>query len=373
MNSAAFRFFGILFLAALAGNQGKASECWEYSKVIKKEFSISARGMVSLSNKYGNIEVKAWNREAVKIETVILVRASGEAAAQRVFSRIEPVFKNGPDYVEAETRIGPQKKEWWAWKQEEDDFSISYKVFMPPGARLAASNKYGDLYVSGISGRAELAVRYGHLSAEGLRSESEAVLEYGTGMIQHAGRLKARLERARLIIEDAGRVEVESRYSIVQMNKVGEAVTLTKYDTYEVEDAGRFANKGEFDQIYIRSAREVSVESRLTQLSVGSVSENLRLRIDSSGVQVNSVGRHFKAVDLAGKFTDFQIGIEQGAAYQVNAVADFAGIRYPGNLRVIYEKEQGANHELQGQAGEGEAPRRLRARLSYGALRIGEE
>ncbi|MCB0568222.1 MAG: hypothetical protein KDC66_00585 [Phaeodactylibacter sp.] len=373
MNKLVFRFATLLLFVALSGNQGKASDCWEYSKIIKKEFPISGNGRVSISNKYGNIEVHGWNQHRVKIESTILVRASGEDAAQRVFSRIEAVFSSGPDFVDAETRIGPQKKEWWSWGQEEDDFSVSYRVYMPSGARLMANNKYGDMYVSGIVGRTELAVRYGHLSAEGLSAEGQATIEYGTGMIQNAGRLKARLERARLIVEDVAHLDVDSRYSIVQMNKVGEARTLTKYDTYDVDEAGRFVNNGEFDKIFIRLARDVSVDSRLTQLNVGKVTENLYLRVDSSGVQVASIGRYFKAVDLSGKFTDFHIGIEQGASYQMNAVADYAGIRYPSNLRVTYEKEQGDNHEVKGQAGDGKAPRSLRARLSYGALRIGED
>lgn len=374
MSKLVFRLIALLLLTALAHIPAYTSDCWEYSKIIKKEFPISARGAVSLSNKFGKIEVQAWDGQRVKIESIILVRASGEAAAQRVFNRINVLINNGPESVNAETIIAPQKRDWWDWGvEEEEDFSISYKVFMPPGAKLIARNKYGDLFVSGIKGRAELSVRYGHLSVEGLFSDSEITLEYGSGMIEKAGRLNVNLERARLIVEDVRLLTMNSRYSVVQMNRVAESITTTKYDTYDVDEAGRFANTGEFDQIYIKSALEVSVDSRLTQLNVGKVADKLRLHIDSSGVRVIAVGRNFKEVDLAGKFTDFQIGIEEGAAYQMNAVADYAGIRYPRNFRVLVEKEHGANHEVQGQAGEGRAPRVLRARLSYGALRVGEE
>ncbi|MCB0582305.1 MAG: hypothetical protein KDD10_23705, partial [Phaeodactylibacter sp.] len=86
----AMHFWVLAFLAVctLAVYPLRAGTCQEFSKVIKKEFAISQEGTLALSNKYGPVKVEGWDRQRVKLEVNIRVRASGEASAQRVFHRI---------------------------------------------------------------------------------------------------------------------------------------------------------------------------------------------------------------------------------------------------------------------------------------------
>ena len=46
----------------------------EFTKTIKREFDISANGTTYLSNKYGKIEVKTWDKNRVKIAVTIVVK-----------------------------------------------------------------------------------------------------------------------------------------------------------------------------------------------------------------------------------------------------------------------------------------------------------
>lgn len=373
MGKSAFKGIFLLLLWSALALPPQAGFGQEYSRVIKKELDISKGGVISLNNKYGSVAVEGWQQPRAKVEARILVRASDESSAQRVFSRIRVAFEEGPDYASAATEIDPQKKEWWFWSEKEADYSISYKAYIPYECALIVENKYGDVSIDNMAGRTELSVRYGNLRADQLRGDSKVTLEHGMGVIEEADRLKVSLQQARLRLENARLLEIDSRYSRIWIDQASEILSRSKYDTYEVGRVNRFVNEGKFDNIDIETAEEVLVNSTLMELYVERVNKSLELQADSSGVKIASIGRNFRNVDIAGSFTNFRLGIENGAAYQLDAVADFAGIQYPRSLKVIYEKEAGANHEVRGHAGTDKAPRLLRARVSYGALRVAQD
>ncbi len=374
MSKPVFRRYGfVLLLGCLLPQFLLAGTYQEYSKVIKKEFPISREGAVALNNKYGNVKVEGWSQQRVKLEVNIVVRAEGEASAQRAFGRIRIDFSESRDYVSAETQIAPQKKEWWFWGEKEADYSISYKAYLPYDCKLIVENKHGNVHIGNRAGPTTLKVRYGNLQADHLKMDADVLLEHGMGVIESAGRLKVDLQQARLRIEEARFVEANSRYSRIWIERAGEVLSHSRYDTYDLEEVGRFVNTGEFDNIEIELAEEVAVNSTLTELYIEKVNKSLQLQVDSSGVKVSSIGRYFNTVDITGNFTDFRLGIEPGTAYQMDAVADFAGIRYPRNLHITYEREAGTNHEVRGHAGSGKAPRILRARVNYGALRVAQD
>ena len=360
-------FWSLLAQPLLAG------VCQEYSKVIKKEFAVSKEGTLALSNKYGGVKVEGWNQQRIKLEVNIIVRASGEPSAQRVFDRIKIAFSESRDYASAETEVLPQKKEWWFWGEEEADYSISYIAYMPFDCKLVVENRHGDVDIGDIASPVSLKVRYGNLRIGQLKMDAEILLEHGMGIIEQAGRLKASLQQARLRVEDARLVDIDSRYSRIWIERAEEVISRSKYDTYELEQVGRFVNTGEFDNIEIETAEEVDVSSTLTELYIEKVNKSLQLQVDSSSVKVISIGRNFNAVNITGSFTDFRLGVEQGASYQIDAIADFAGIRYPRSLNITYEREAGVNHEVRGHVGPGKATRIIRARVNYGALRVAQE
>ena len=81
----------------------------------------------------------------------------------------------------------------------------------------------------------------------------------------------------------------------------------------------------------------------------------------------------FREVDLNGKFTDFRIGIPNLKQYQVDAVTNYAGIRYPKEMIIVHKIEQGTKYELKGHVGRKAAPKVIRARLNYGSLKLEED
>jgi hypothetical protein len=347
----------------------------EFTKVIKKEFDISKNGTTALYNKYGKVEVKTWDKNRVKVDVTIVVNASSEATAQKVFDRIDIKFFNNEGYVKAETYIAPQKNDWWDWGgSNRSDYSINYEVYMPPTNNLELTNKYGDSYVAPIEGVATVDVKYGNIKMQGVKNNTKITLGYGNGSIVNAYNVTADISYSNnMSFGDVRDVEVTSKYSKLKFDKVSNIRSNTKYDSYDITTIQELRNDGKYDNFRIGSAENVVVISKYTTVNVDKLKNLLDLNMEYGGSSVGMLSKDFTNVNLLGRYTDFKIGVEAGTNFKLDATANYAGIAYPAALDVSYEKEKGTSHEVKGQIGKDGSKSVIVARLNYGGLKVRQE
>jgi len=167
----------ILIVVALcssfsAGNFDVFKNKQEFTKAIKKDFSINPKGTTSLTNKYGKIEVKTWDKNRVKIDVKVIVKALSEDEAQKIFNQIDVDFSNDESFVKAET-VFETNSSWWSsnWSSTNSDYEINYEVFLPATNELELSNKYGDVYVAKLENKGNITVKYGNFRLEGFAND----------------------------------------------------------------------------------------------------------------------------------------------------------------------------------------------------------
>ncbi len=347
----------------------------EFTKVIKKEFDINKNGTTALYNKYGKVEVKTWDKNRVKVDVTIVVNASSEATAQKVFDRIDIKFFNNEGYVKAETYIEPQKNDWWDWGgSNRSDYSINYEVYMPPTNNLELTNKYGDSYVAPIEGVAKVDIKYGNIKMQGVKNNANITLGYGNGSIVNAYNVTADISYSNnMSFGDVRDVEVTSKYSKLKFEKVTNIRSNTKYDSYDITAVQELRNDGKYDNFRIGSADNVVVISKYTQVNIDKLKNLLDLNMEYGGSSVGMVSKDFTNINLIGKYTDFKIALESGTNFKLDASANYAGIAYPSDLNVSYEKEKGTSHEVKGYIGKQDASGTIMARVNYGGLKVRQQ
>ena len=346
----------------------------EFTKTVKKEFDITQDGTTSLMNKYGNVNIKTWDKNRVKIDVRIVVKASNEKAAQEVFERVSINFSNGPSFVKAETSIASKSTKWWNnWSGSKSDYSIHYDVTMPPSNNLEVSNKYGDVYSSTINGKIDLNLKYGNFKIDGGAADSEIALAYGNGTLIRTRNTKIDASYAKLTIEEARDIEVNTKYSTFTVGKANDINSYSKYDTYKVDQVAAFKNQGKYDNIDIEAANSVGVISKYTDFYVESVSQSVDLDFEYGGANIEEISSGFSNVRLNGRYTDFKINLQRGAPFKMEASADYAGIRYPEGMTVVYEKDKGSYHEVSGHSGTQSTSSIIKAKLNYGGLKVKQD
>lgn len=343
----------------------------EYTRTIKKEFGIAPNGTTAISNKYGKVDIKTWDRERVKIAVTIVVNARSEDDAQDVFDRIQVDFSNASDYVKAETNIEPRKSRWFSWNDNsKSDYRINYEVYLPKTNNLEIEHRYGDLYVSAISGKVNMDVKYVNFKLEELGDDSRVSFSYGNGAINRARDLIMAIGYGKLNLEEAMDLNMETKYSEVRVGKADDVNCETKYDTYAFEVVRDFRNTGKYDNFSIGRADNVELQSKYTQFDAGYINQNIDLDMEYGGA-VFALTNNFTECQINGRYTDFALTVPENAEYQLDAATTYAGIRYPRELNVQFEKEQSSSHELRGSVGNGRS--KILARLTYGSLKVRTE
>lgn len=367
-----FNQWSILFLLLFSCTSFiDTSDIGEYTKTVKKEFVISPDGTTSISNKYGTVEIKSWNKERVKIDVTIVVKAQNENAAKNVFDRIDIAFSNGNDFVKAVTDIQPRSKGWWPSnsKKNKIDYSINYEVFMPASNDLNLSHRYGEIFIERIEGTAIINSRYANMKVESLGDNSEINLAYGNGAIENAKDLDVDVSYGKLFIDKMEDAKISSKYTTIDVKESGNIVCSSKYDDYKLGDVGIFQNVGQYDNIEIDNASSVMVDTKYTKLSVDQISKTLQLDFKYGAANCRLAPSCSSAL-LEGNYTDFKLGLTPGLSTSIDASATYAGISYPNALDVSYEKEKGNEHELKGNLGNNQGQGEIKAKLSYGSLKI---
>ena len=87
-------------------------------------------------------------------------------------------------------------------------------------------------------------------------------------------------------------------------------------------------------------------------------------------LEIDRLSKNFKEVRLDGTHTKFNINVSNGDAYQVDAMGEHAGIRYPSGVNVRYEKDKSNTHEVRGYVGSEGADALIHVRMTHGGLEI---
>lgn len=347
----------------------------EFSKVVSREFSMAATGTVSLTNKYGKVDVKTWNKNQVKIDVTILVNADDESDARDVFDRITIAFSEADQLVRTETIIESRNSPWrdlgsWIFGGSSYDFKINYLVHMPQSGSLELSNKYGDAFVATLGGKASVDVKYGNFRLEGVGGNLQVDLGYGNGTVVKAGDARADISYSKINFDDVEYLNATTRFSTVDVDKAGRIVSNSRYDNYYIHETNSLQCESQFGDFHVNQAGHVSAVGRYTDFHLEKLRKGGSFDTNYGDVRIDELQAGFPSLSLAGNYADIRIGLAAGAAYSLDLAGDFLEAGYPSGIQVVLEREKNTSLELKGHEGAEQARGTITTRMNYGKLKL---
>ncbi len=128
-------------------------------KTFKKSISFNQGGYLSLSNKNGEIEITAWEKDVVEIIAYKVVRASDRETAEKLLEHLKIEIKENDNEIIVETDFPSSSDNGffgWLFEGGNNSFSVSYEVKVPRKIDLNIHTTNGDVEVKDISGRLRL-------------------------------------------------------------------------------------------------------------------------------------------------------------------------------------------------------------------------
>jgi hypothetical protein len=353
----------------------------DFVKTIAKEFPLPAKGEVRIDNKHGRVDIKTWDKQAVRFDITLTVKAGDAESAERAFGRIAINFDNGASYAAAKTLIQSQsgRSAWSFWPSwfssvwsgsDKVELKIDYSVSMPKAASLDLDLEYGDAAMPQMLGAVSADIRYGNLRIDGAAGFLRLAMAYSDGSVGSAGNGNYDLAYSNLDMGACKNANFTAQYSNVSLEEGAELLASAKYANFDIARAVYLKADGKYDTYKVGAVRQLVVDGSYSDINIGSLLERSDITARYGSVLIRSLESSFKEVAVDGSYADIKIYVSPDAKFKLAASAGYADVRYPEGLRIASDKRRSNSHEVEGNFGAGAPSSSINVQSNYGGIKI---
>ena len=341
----------------------------EFYQKVKKKSPITNNGLVDLSNTRGTIDIRTWNKNQVSIDVVITVNARNQSDADEVFDRIKINFDKSQSTVSAHTEI--QKIPKWNWNYVRSEYTVDYIVYMPKTCNLNLFNKYGDALIADLAGKVTLSVQYGNIRIKNINNRLKLNLKYGNCTVMKAANSDITMVHGNIRLKKANNINFFTSYSKVSVDEAGDIKSKSINDTYKLGIVNEFRNIGKYDKIEIQEVKNIIVVSKFTDFKIGVVTKSADFDMVHGNVTISKVSQGFSEVLMVGESTDYQLHIEKGSDYKMEATAQNTSLNFPKKSTVVCQDKLCDEQKIQFYVGSKINPfSYIKARIVNGGISV---
>jgi len=311
--------FGILFIFIVAFDLTTAYTIQdEFTKKYHEEFDTNKSTELIIQNKYGEVDIKDWDKNLVEIDVVITVEHPDKERAERILSMFSVEFSQEGNTIKAITKIDEKFHRMnRSWGSKGKRFSIDYTVSMPKDLKLDLSNKYGNTFINELTGEVSIEIKYGNLKANKIlrnntRPLSKLTLGYGKAIIEEVNWLKTDIKYSKMEIEKSKALVIVSKYSKIYVSEGSSIVAESKYDGYDIGHVTNFVS-----------------ESGYTSYKFDQIDKKLDLTSKYGGCKVGYIPKDFESIKITNEYGGITLGIDKNASYYLKAEAKYGKIHHP--------------------------------------------
>jgi len=305
---------GLALLLMLCGtNISRAGE--DFTKKIHQDFTTNENTTFEFSNKYGDVNIKDWDKKMITIDITIKIENTDKSDADDFFKNVNITFSNVADVVKAVTDFEKSI--------HNEKFSIDWEVSMPKNIKLNATNKYGNLFINEMTGYSIINVKYGTLKVNKLltgdtKPRSEVNLGYSNGSIKECNWLKLSIEYSKIDVDKSDALIIVSKYSKLNIDKCNSIVCESKYDT----------------PFKVGTVRNFVCEGKYSSYKIEKLSGKLDINAKYSDIKVDEMDNEFESATIDLSYGQAKINFSDKASYQLKAYANYGDIHFPDNENI---------------------------------------
>jgi hypothetical protein len=268
------------------------------SKSFSKSFPADQSDKVSLSNQYGSIVIKTWDRKEVKAEVQISAFSNNEEDAQKLLDEVSIDAGKAGDLISFNTKIADHSGGWGSgsrngrkWRRE---VKIDYVVYMPALNALNVSQQYGNVTMGDLSAPLSAKVQYGNFKAGNLSSSNNYIsVQYGNTDVMQIKRATIKHQYGSgLILGTVGSLNLTTQYVKTDIKSIaGDAVIKQQYgESLTLGSVGQLTLNAQYTKVHIQSVKgnNNAIKIQYGGLEIGSI-ENLNLNAQYTGVTIGNL------------------------------------------------------------------------------------
>lgn len=270
----------------------------EQRRHLSRRFAVGKAGRsFALDTRYGRVQINAWNKNEIKVETELVVRAETPEAATQLLGAL------GVQYLDYDASTGgiSVSSQFGAALRGKCGggrrYEVNYVIWLPRTTPLRVAAAFADVTVVGDwQGNTQLAVDYGTLRTARLVGARNVVhIANGDATIPAVKQATFEASYAKLRLNEGERVELRSNYSDIDMGTVHDLTVHSKYG-----------------DVALGRVRNLRGSSGYSRFSVEQLSEGLDMAVRyCPDFEVRDMGANFRQINLDGGFSTIRLGFAE--------------------------------------------------------------
>ncbi|GAB4248744.1 MAG: hypothetical protein Tsb0034_28130 [Ekhidna sp.] len=291
--------FNIFFAAVLVSSlHAQVRQERDYNRV----YSAPADGKVEVINKYGEVIVRTWSSDSIRIDVMVSAEGRNSDVVNKSMERVDIRFRKVGSIISVVTEVSKGRGFFGSVMSEvegvvgSNKLKVDYEIWLPAGIMLSVENKYGDVYIADLKSRTNLDVSHGDIKAGNFEQPITLKHSYGKASFGKVGNATATLRGSEILFEEARQVKFESGSSEIRVEKA-QAVQFTSRN----------------DKIYLTDVKEVVCDGSFTDLTADLIRSSAQLDFSYGDIYLGRIAKDFNRIDIKGKSTDINLVLNQAS------------------------------------------------------------
>lgn len=333
------------------------------SKTFSKSFSLSQSDKVNLSNQYGSITIKTWDKNEIKVDADIKAYAKTAEEAQKLLDNVSISANKDGDAVSYRTTIADTRGNWGSsirngkvlWRRE---MKIHFTVYMPSANALTASQTYGGITMADFAGPTSLKVQYGNLVAGNLSNSNNYIsVQYGKANLENVNAAKIKHQYGGgITIATIGTLELNAQYTSARIGTIKNSSTI----------------KHQYgDGVTITNAGTLNVDAQYTSVKIAKLKGDLTTKIQYGKLNIEEVETGSKMLNVNADYTSVNLGFSPSFQASFDVAVRYGDFRYGSNVkakRLGEGRDYSSSKNYTGEIGKGSGTAKVSIKANYDSV-----
>jgi hypothetical protein len=300
----------ILVLIVIFANLSVFAKVRDERVVVDKKFEVNKGALLHIEHRYGTVECRNWEENAIAVKVTVRVTASNTTIAEKIFNAVKIEVDGNADEVSVKCSLSEKLL------KKNNELTIDVDIMMPESVRLELEHEFGDAYIELVEGASKIKSKYGNLVVEELKNKiNNLEIEFGSADIG-----------------DIRSGDVEVNYSAVNIQKTEFLKLDCNYSELNIDKADALDVDCEGGKLEVADLGRLKAESKFSDITVGHLQKDLECTTSYGNFTVKKMGPACKTIDLENSFGTVKLYFDPGCVFDIEATMDMCSLQYPDNL-----------------------------------------
>ncbi|MCY1520822.1 hypothetical protein D9M68_556140 [compost metagenome] len=316
-----------------------------------------------MSNQYGSITIKTWDKNEIKVDADIKAYAKTAEEAQKLLDNVSISASKDGDAVSYKTTIADTRGSWGSsirngkvlWRRE---MKIHYTVYMPSANALTASQTYGGITMADFAGPTSLKVQYGDLVTGNLSNSNNYIsVQYGKASLGNVNAAKIKHQYGGgITIATIGTLELNAQYTSARIG------TIKNSSTIKHQYGGG---------VTITNAGTLNIDAQYTSVKIAKLKGDLTTKIQYGKLNIEEVETGSRMLNVNADYTSVNLGFSPSFQASFDVAVRYGDFRYGSNVkakRLGDDRGYSSSKNYTGEIGKGSGTAKVSIKASYDSV-----